>query len=641
MKTRSTLFAHLPDPDEGKVKKVFRVGEILPTDLSPLELFSGFRNLRAITYSHSLSFLGRIAKDFDSIEVILGSPRTLTIRNTAFGLSVPSLELEIEEENEILKTIRRSLKSYPELRSVRMRIAIGKPSHEKLYLLDHPDGKRRAIFGSGNLSSMAFDQGQDEGFYFSDAQETFALLNEVYEQLHARSLEPDPKLFRLSENGEEPTTEIEAQDLPIVIQTQKVGTLDILSRSDPGFARAIRVIAPRVPPAEIPGKMSGKQLMKIAGNYLHVLRPQLREQREDFQPITFDFDAGFIRKGEAILGDFSATPEELGEDIATLTEWTGSYRRANFLGDKDFALRGFDLLLVFALTSPFLPVLHHVAARDGRGGFQYPLMAIVFGPSSGGKTSFLECLRPLTFRVDAETGGMKFTASDMDRYRLSSRQGLLIKDDVPKRAIQTHLEPIVKKDEFMKTNILAPAIISTNREVQGLEASILKRAIPILIDARAVGAVHTVTVKRLGHGLFKEFIRNFLPIFKRRLEGMEQSHVLVEASQVLSTIMPGFVAFDEGEILFRRYASFRKRFASILREKERDGSVLRQGRMLVIRFDSSEDAREFASEVPEDAGAEIGEKSIAIPFEGLERIGALYASQGEGVLSRLKKKFLG
>jgi hypothetical protein len=322
------------------------------------------------------------------------------------------------------------------------------------------------------------------------------------------------------------------------------------------------------------------------------------------------------------VGDFAATDEELRHDREMLAQWFESYRTSNFLGDKDFAVRGFELLLVFALASPFLPVLHHVAARDGRGGFQYPLFAIVFGPSSGGKTSFLEILRPITFRIDAEVKGMKFTAVDFEKYRLASGQGLLIKDDVPKKSLLSHLDAIVKKDELMKTTLMAPAIISTNKEVEGLESAVLKRAVPVLINTHILGLPVPIPSARLGLGLFKTFLGRFSDNFRNRLDGKgEETPVLVEASRVLSSIAPEFAPFTDKEIADRRFESFRKRFVTILAEKRRDGSVEKRGGSLFVRFDSPETAEEVFSEVPEDADARIGEKMVEISVEGLRRIG--------------------
>jgi len=625
--------------EKSRGKSVFEVGRIVSSDYRPFQLFEGFSRMKAITYSFSLPFLEKIAKKFEAIEVIVGSPKTLNVTHTAYGLSVCSPENEIEEEVEIIRTLQRTLKTYPDLRSVRIRISVGKPTHEKLYLLEGAGDRRRAVFGSGNLSSMAFLEGQDEGFYFSDDPETWALLQEVYERNLSQAADFDPAFFRLEGADENATVEIEPNHLPIVMKTREFGSMEVVSKNDPGLSRAIKVFAPRLPPSVLPERVTLKVLSKVAGDYLHRLRPASKE-REDFLAIRFDFDEGVIRKGEAILGDFTTTADELQHDIDMLGLWFESYRKSNFLGDKEFAIRGFELLLVFSLVSPFLPVLHHVAARDGRGGFQYPLFAIVFGPSSGGKTSFLECLRPITFRIDAEIKGMKFTSLDFEKYRIASGQGLLIKDDVPKKSINSHLDAIVKKDELMKTTVMAPVIISTNKEVEGLESAILKRAIPILINTHILGLPVPIPSSRLGPGLFKTFLGKFTDHFRSRLDGKgEESHILAEASLVLASIYPGFRPFSDKEIADRRFESFRKRFEMIIAEKRRDGSIERKGKSLFVRFDAPEAASEFFSEVPEDADARIGEKMVEISVEGLDRIGLrpdLSRGFWDQILGRLK-----
>ena len=263
------------EAEKSRSKEVFEVGRIVPSELRPLDLFKGFTRMRAITYSFSLPFLETLAPAFTQIDVVVGSPKTLNVTHTAYGLSVYSPENEIEEEVEILRTLQRTLSSYPDLRSVRIRIAVGRPSHEKLYLLEDGEDRRRSVFGSGNLPSMAFHEGQDEGFYFSDDAETFALLLKVYEENASRAVDFDPALFRLAEENDAPV-EIEPHHLPIVVKTREFGSMEVVSKTDPALSRAITVFAPKVPPSVLPARVGPKVLSKLAGDYLHRLRPVSR-----------------------------------------------------------------------------------------------------------------------------------------------------------------------------------------------------------------------------------------------------------------------------------------------------------------------------------------------------------------------------
>lgn len=647
---RQRLSSRLFPSDPSPVKRVFEVTGIVPSETTPLETFSGFSRLKAITYSYSLSFLGEIAKNFDEIEVIVGSPKTLTVRNTESLLSVAEFGLECSEEREIAETIGRAIKAYPNLISVRMRIALGRVSHEKLYLLEDDSGRRRTVFGSGNLSSMAFGQRQDEGFYFSDIETAYAFHNEIYLDLLSRSEPFSARLLKLAKDGEDVSTVIRPQDLPIV-QLSKDKEMESISAKDPGLARAIRVIVPPGTLPEAPPRMTHGEVKDFARQCFRPQAVQEKPVEERFSRIMFDFEAGLIRKDEVILCDLSVSPEELKSDVEMIRSWFDSYRQADFSGNRDFAVRGFELLLSYALVSPFLPILHHEAAKAGRGGFQYPLVAILFGPSSGGKTSFIECLRPLTFRVPEETAGMKFTQASMDKYRFSSGQGLLIKDDVASKPIKAHLDPIVKKDEEMKTNIMAPVIISTNKDVLGFDAAILKRAIPVYIDAHARGSVRSIHVNKLGHGLLKAFIAEFRPIFQARLQGQENGHILVDASRVLAELIPDLKPFTDEEIDERRFASFRKRFECIYAEKRRDNSCEVTADTVWNRFDNAEAAKTFYDMVPEETGATLGDKGVGIPIKGLEGIGIKIDFMGDslqgvpenkietGFFSRVKRLF--
>lgn len=57
--------------------RVFKINDISPSPMSPLSLFEGFSIMWCITYSYSLPFIAELCDQFEQIEIILGSPKTI------------------------------------------------------------------------------------------------------------------------------------------------------------------------------------------------------------------------------------------------------------------------------------------------------------------------------------------------------------------------------------------------------------------------------------------------------------------------------------------------------------------------------------------------------------------------------------
>lgn len=601
----------------------WRVHSMSATELRPVELFEGaYTRLRAITYSHSLPFVAYLAKSFPSVEVVLGSPKTVTARNVPGRLFLPDAGLEIEAEQELLATLRLYWGRFPSLERVRFAVAVGKPSHEKLFLLDAPpDGPCRAVFGSGNLSYAAFSGWQEESAYFCDDPEVFARLEERFLAIRARAVEPPLVALRVDPEAPDPP-EIPAHALPVVLHAL-AERLHLVRPDDPALGRALHLVRTETAPPDVPQKpiTPARDVPALAQKILARLPSPAKREKAEFLPVDFDFEDMVVRKGERVVADLSLE-QDIQEDLDELASWFDHYRSADFIGHPEYALRSFEILLVFALASPFLAHLHHHAAHFESSAFRYPINAIVFGPSSGGKTSFVESLRPLSFREAEETAGMDFTTSAVLRYRVGSRHGLLIKDDVPKKRIVAHLEAIVKTDEAAKTTVFAPLVVTANRDVDTMDGAIAKRAIPIWIDAHAVGDVRATRRARLGHALQAAFVRAFRPHYYEILAGRPPSeHILVLASRVLSSLYPRLVPLEEGELRERTYESFRRVLRRVLAEKTANGTAHYRRGVYALAFDDVALARDFFAAVPDDVGAELGEKTVLLPDDGLARVG--------------------
>lgn len=618
-------------------KIIYEALDLIPRSMRPIDLFDGFNTLHAITYSHSLPFIARLSDNIPNIEIILGSPHTLTAENTPLGIVVRNPMVEIEAERIMMEEIQKQYHSDTRLTRITFLIAIGKQSHEKLFLLRNTHNtKKRVVFGSGNLTGAAFHNRQEEGFVFCDNTDVYAhCYANVYSNLRMRSQPPSPTLFKLDKDSK--PTPITSHMLPIVLHAEEKqlgvlwDTAKVVGDNDAGLSRAIKIVLPGIPATapSLKKHMSVADIHSVATHLLGIKAKAKAEKEIIFQAISYDFQQMTITKNDIQIHNISDyQQEDVKQDVALLEEWFNSYKATHYSGGdsaKEFAIRGFQLLLLFALLGPYLTMLNHSDATRDKGGYQYPTLAIVYGDSSGGKTSFIDSLRALTFRTNLETARMTFTASSTTAYRTSSEMGLLIKDDVPAKQIISHLDSIVKTDELAKTALIAPIIVSTNKEVENLDAAVLKRVVPIWIHGKILGVHKKTFPKKIGTALYFDFLKKFKPIYDALEAQTEQRDIFVLASGILATYFTDFKPFTEDEIQHRKYAAFRYEFGLLLERRLRlktgkDNLVVSKDK-LRFQFESIDAAKQFFRIIPEDVTAVLTEKEVTLPKDGLLRVG--------------------
>ena len=148
------------------------------------DLFKGFDKMYAITYSSGMKFICDLLETFQYTEVIFGFEDVMTY----------SLQEIMAHQ---LKTIERlrltssktkiDLVSKIDNGSLRMFVARKKLSHEKIYLLESTDGKKRVIAGSANMSYSAFSGKQRENISYIDGDKAFDWYKNSFNELKEMS----------------------------------------------------------------------------------------------------------------------------------------------------------------------------------------------------------------------------------------------------------------------------------------------------------------------------------------------------------------------------------------------------------------------------------------------------------------------
>jgi hypothetical protein len=167
------------------------------------DLISGYSSMRVLTYSNSLSMISRTATLVDDLEIVFG-------REDIVG----EAEKLYWHQDELVRAVRQQIESADPLREKieagKLRLFVLKDlvSHEKLFLLEAEDCKKRVLTGSANFSERAFSGKQNEGYVlYDDDEAAWDYYRGRYERLKAASALGVPKRALLSE-------ELDVGDLP-------------------------------------------------------------------------------------------------------------------------------------------------------------------------------------------------------------------------------------------------------------------------------------------------------------------------------------------------------------------------------------------------------------------------------------------
>lgn len=165
--------------------KVF-YSQFLGTGYESVEnLFMGFNEIRAITFSYDIKFIDKIMKMFDYGELILGG-RFMVRRDD-------ELHKLVGEAYSLLEAMTLSESAADAIRGQKDLVArmsqqdlfVRSPKllidHRKLYLLKADDGRTRVVKGSANMTGTAWSGNQMESYEVDDSKEGYEAYLEDFE----------------------------------------------------------------------------------------------------------------------------------------------------------------------------------------------------------------------------------------------------------------------------------------------------------------------------------------------------------------------------------------------------------------------------------------------------------------------------
>ena len=519
---------------------VFRAELLSHGEANWEDLFAGFTQLKAITFSSSLEFLLRLTDRIEDMEVVFGSEAILskehlalaqasqTVQEYGFADALIDHKALVVALQRLLGRSGRALLDHIAAGSLRFRLLRGRPSHEKLYLFSGPAGKR-VVTGSANLSLAAFEGRQHEVYVCFDGNAAWELFDAYYQRdwKEAVPVEPDALLTRQPDGTTAPRQKpLTLDEVPIVrMLNAGLAVVDPPPRPAPdGFAaealRAAASLGAELKGLALPKDKAGRTVVNAA-SVLRVIRSfqarPLAEASEEHVPrADIDFATGTVRLDGApwLRPEETIPAEEVARDARILVDYLGSF--LSFFGNAAGAVEAYWAFLVWLYAAPAAPHLRQAAVPVGIDPWVYPTYAVLYGRSSGGKTLFTRIAARSMFGFEKMIRSGQFTANRALGLREKLGAIPLLIDDVTRDKFSSHVPDLVRTDQETGGQY-APIVLTTNRDVAAIPPDLTKRMVTCHIDA-AIPENRSVTEriarraqKDIGTALYRVYLQRLIP----------------------------------------------------------------------------------------------------------------------------------
>jgi hypothetical protein len=640
----SDLFAGANLQPTTRPLTVFRAELISCDQASWEELFDGFTSLQAITFSSSLEMLLRLADRLDDLEIVFGSESILsrehlalaqasqTIQSYGFADALVDQKALVEALARLLGRSGQRLLERVAEGSLRFRLLRGRPSHEKFYLLAGPAG-RRVITGSANLSIAAFEGRQQEVYVAFDGEPAWLLFDGYYQRDWKDSVpvEADALVAQRADGATVARqTPLSLEEVPIV-RVLKAGVVlaDDAPRPMPrGFTsdqmRTAAALGAELKDLALPKDRAGRTVVNAA-SVLRVLRAfrarPVGDAAEDRIPrADIDFATGEVRLDGVLWlrPDETIPADDIARDARILVDYLGSFLA--FFGNGAGAIEVYWAFLVWLYSAPAAPHLRQAAVTVGIDPWVYPVYAVLFGRSSGGKTLFTRIAARSMFGFEKMMRSGEFTANGALGMRDKLGAIPLLIDDVTRDRFTRYVPDLVRTDQEGGGQY-APVVLTTNRDVTSIPPDLTKRMVTCHIDA-AIPENRSVTERNarraqneIGTALYRAYLQRLIPEVRAMRAEIDAGRegfpdLLARSAAVLRGVLgealgelPDWAKLlTYGDYFGIRHRRFRDQLGDMLRDADDRVAVNRAAGELTISFGGdTNQATQFARSVPDFA----------------------------------------
>lgn len=484
------------------------------------ELFEGFDKLYAITFSSGINFVYRLLDMFEYSEVIFGCENIISFSMSEIIAYQNNL---IEKMREKAGMLKNKLLDKIDSGNAKFFVARKQLSHEKIYLLESEDGRKRVIMGSANMSYNAFGGKQRENICYVDGDQAFDWYKSVFDSLKKDSTdEITYKAIDSANIGDNidklPIAETVKINKVLALETEKDKDEEIKFILDTqNLAKTLMPLLPK------PEKKTGKILLSpetFIKLRRHIKDEAVKEKelRSEYPQLTIDaFAQTAVLNGEIL--NLNPTDEEIKHDVDLFISYMEGYKK--FHGDYvGMQYRYFEFANWF-FCSPFMATMRDMAARFDQNKLPYPVFGLVYGQSKAGKTSFLETLLKMMIGQKPKISAPDFTRSAIEALKRTVQGAPIIVDDLTNSRFTQHAIETIKNDDFGISEHLmnySAVVISANEDVKAVAPEVIRRTVICRVET---GLTNTEVMKsnvvrnvqqKIGTAFYREYLRRMLEI---------------------------------------------------------------------------------------------------------------------------------
>lgn len=498
------------------------------------DLFSGYDELYAITFSSGIDFVNKIIQRFKHVTIIYGCEGVMS-KDTAAIMAMQAISVK-----ELVK--RKSAISMAEKMadgSLELYVSRDTKSHEKIFILKG-EGKTRVITGSANMSASAFCGLQRENIVCFDDYNAYEYYKTLFEDFKESCADNISYSTVCAAMADEDYLDDNIAEIPIVktIEDKKMVFLEEQSEesesdeaeivaSIKGFESELKPMLPKLK------KENGK--IMLTGEFTHAFKRKYTEQHEvkkiaekklpklhiNYESSSLDFNGK----------DINLTPNaaEIESDIKCLTNYFDGF--SCFNGNVEQNKKDYFSFMNWYFASIFMPFLRIVASKNNFDVIPFPVVGIIYGDSNGGKSTFTKLLTKLMCGHKVPLNNSNdFTATGIEDLK-RAREGLpIVIDDLAKQQFRNNNEKIIKDDEWGLAEgfVNYPAIVITTNKLPSISPDISKRAITCHIDAKINKEAGAKNSRRINESMkgastafFGEYVRRMLPKIEEMTNSMK------------------------------------------------------------------------------------------------------------------------
>jgi hypothetical protein len=501
-----TLFGGFPladTPKLGVVRARFEGRE----EMSFEELLSGCSSLRVLTYSNSLSIIGRAASLVEDMEIVFG-------REDIVG----EAEKLYWHQYELIRAVRAEMNAEDpvrgKVRSGRLRMFVVKDivSHEKLFLMEG-EGMRRILTGSANFSERAFSGKQNEGYLlFEDDPAAWEYYEAKYEKIKAASALAVPRTALLSD-------EPDVEDLPAFSNEGGAGIVAVEDGS-PENGIVHKVVSSKTPKhfaglsAAVPKSKGAARLdRKVRTEAIQYIKSNRRtEESNPEEYLSIDSAAGTADLSGVRL-DLEVPEEDVARDVDAWVRYFGGF--SVFRGESGKLARDYFAFWSWLWFGPLLwcDARNAVQAR-GEDVHDFPIFGILYGKSNCGKSELVDTLLRSMFGKSGATPTEWFTRNRVANLMAENRRYPLVFDDLERKRYSDYAVSLIK-DDHIRLPEYPPVVLSMNAAQDTFETEVRKRCFVVYTgasladddpEAKELGKSVKSIKRELGTALYREYL---------------------------------------------------------------------------------------------------------------------------------------